>query len=58
MVGGQYESVEGLFESCEVRAELDNGYGVENEEVGEPIAVCSGPREPWDQLWPEFAHLD
>jgi hypothetical protein len=23
-----------------------------------PIAVCTGPVAPWDELWPRFRHLD
>lgn len=47
-----------LFESCEVRGELDNGLGVDNEEQGAPITVCTGMRMPWSEAWPRFAHLD
>lgn len=47
-----------FFETCEVRGELDNGVGVDNEEQGAPITVCSGMRMPWGDVWPRFAHLD
>ena len=47
-----------LFESCEMRGELDNGLGVDNEEQGEQITVCTGLRVPWSEAWPRFAHLD
>lgn len=58
VVGGQLETIETLFTDCEEVAELDNGVGVDNEEQGEPIAVCTGPLEPWDALWPQLAHQD
>ncbi len=58
IVGGQYERVRDLFDSCRVEDGLDNGVGVETEEEGEPIAVCSGPIEPWRAMWEEFRHLD
>lgn len=58
IVGGQYDGIAHLFTSCQVAAELDNGYGVDNEEQGEPIAVCTGPVGPWSELWPQIAHMD
>jgi hypothetical protein len=45
-----------LFDSCEPAAELDSGLGVDNEEQGAVVAVCSGPVEEWARLWPEFQH--
>ncbi|WP_448006125.1 glycosyltransferase family 39 protein [Agromyces bauzanensis] len=47
-----------LFDECDVRGELDNGVGVDNEEQGIPITVCRGIRMPWSEAWPRFAHLD
>lgn len=58
VVGGQYAEVRHLFDRCTVRARLDNGDGVDNEEQGEPVAVCSGPVAPWSALWPRLRHLD
>ena len=57
-VGGQYDDTGRWFASCTVRARLDNGLGVDNEEQGEPVAVCRGPKAPWPQLWPRLHHLD
>jgi hypothetical protein len=37
---------------------LHNRAGVDNEEVGEPVAVCRGPRLPWPAMWPHFQHYD
>ncbi|KQY63541.1 MULTISPECIES: glycosyltransferase family 39 protein [unclassified Nocardioides] len=58
MVGAQLASIERHFTSCEVVARLDSGEGVDNEEQGEPIAICTGPLTPWRDLWAEFRHLD
>ncbi|MFT4212411.1 MAG: glycosyltransferase family 39 protein [Microbacterium sp.] len=58
VVGGQATRVGDLFASCDTIAELDDGVGVDNEEQGEPIAVCRGPVEPWSDLWVRFRHLD
>lgn len=56
-VGFSSEFLAPLFESCEVRGELDNGLGVENEEQGAQITVCTGMRMPWSEAWPRIAHL-
>jgi dolichyl-phosphate-mannose-protein mannosyltransferase len=37
---------------------LENGLDVDNDEEGEPIAVCTGLRAPWSVLWPELRHYD
>lgn len=58
VVGGQSFSASDWFESCETVDELDNGVGVDNEEQGMPIIVCSGQIEPWSELWARFRHLD
>jgi hypothetical protein len=56
-VGGQLPEARGLF-SCRVVGRLDNGVGVDNEEQGQPVAVCHDPRLPWPQLWERLHHLD
>jgi hypothetical protein len=47
-----------LFTECEVRARLDNGFGVDNEEQGSAIMVCQLPAEGWAAIWPELQHYD
>lgn len=56
LVGGQTERAAHLFESCRVLATLDNGFGVDNEEQGVPVALCEHPHDP-EQLWPSLRHL-
>lgn len=58
IVGGQGFRAMDWFDSCETVDELGNGVGVDNEEEGMPILVCSGPVEPWSTLWERFRHLD
>jgi hypothetical protein len=58
VVGGQLESVRGVFASCTVMVRMDNRVGVDNEEQGEPIAVCRHPVGPWATIWPRFRHRD
>lgn len=45
------------FEGCHVAATIDNGYGLQTEEQGAAILVCTGPRRPWAQLWPDLRHV-
>lgn len=56
-VGGQVGYARTLF-SCRVVDHLDNGVDVDNEEQGEPVAVCTDPRLPWPTLWDRLHHLD
>lgn len=58
VVGGQWGQFRHLFGSCQLRARLDNGVGVDNEEQGEPVGVCTDPRLSWEALWPRLRHLD
>lgn len=58
LVGGQVDSARRLFHDCRIVGRLDNGVDVDNEEQGQPIALCTGPREPWPDLWARLRHLD
>jgi hypothetical protein len=42
---------------CRAVARIDNRPGVDNEERGEPVYLCDGPRRPWSQAWPALRHL-
>ena len=33
-----------------------NGLGVQNDEQGAPIYVCSGQRESWAAMWPALRY--
>lgn len=57
-VGGQYRVLEPFFDECHRAATLDNDVGVENEEQGQPIAVCTGRTVGWDVIWPVLRHFD
>ena len=58
---GAVDSARGVA-TCEVVAQLDDAVDgraeVDNEEQGEPVAVCRDPRTTWQQAWPAFRHLD
>lgn len=58
VVGDQVEDLADDFERCTPVTELASGSGVDNEEEGNPVSVCVGPRSSWAELWPTFRHLD
>ena len=37
---------------------LDNRVDVDNEEQGEPIAICHDPVGGWARIWPRLKHED
>ena len=58
MVGAQLDEARNHFTSCVIADRLDNGLDVDNEEQGQPIAVCESPRGGWDAVWPALRHAD
>jgi hypothetical protein len=42
---------------CKLAARIDNRDGVDNQERGAAVMVCSGPRRPWSEEWPALRHL-
>jgi hypothetical protein len=51
-----FDDLSADFSSCTVKARLDNGDGVQNEEQGRAVMVCRGLRAPWTALWPGMQH--
>ncbi|MGH4015476.1 MAG: ArnT family glycosyltransferase [Pseudonocardiaceae bacterium] len=49
--GGQH-----ALRGCRVLARHDNGAGVDNEEQGTPITLCTRLAAPWSALWPTLRH--
>ena len=45
------------FRGCTAAAEIQNSAGVDNDEDGEPVAVCRGPRRSWALEWPSLRFL-
>ncbi|MEV0839077.1 glycosyltransferase family 39 protein [Actinocatenispora sera] len=58
VVGLEPADLPGVFAHCEVRARLDNGVGVDNEEQGRAVLFCTGRTAAWPALWPRLHHLD
>jgi 4-amino-4-deoxy-L-arabinose transferase-like glycosyltransferase len=38
-------------------ATIDNGVHVDDDEQGEPVWLCAGPRQRWSVLWPRMRRL-
>jgi 4-amino-4-deoxy-L-arabinose transferase-like glycosyltransferase len=53
VVGGQ-PMQSPLLTGCRLVTRNDNGIGLENEEQGTPITLCSGTTAPWSQIWPSM----
>jgi Dolichyl-phosphate-mannose-protein mannosyltransferase len=47
-----------FFTSVRVAATLSNPYRIHNQEWGGHVYICTGPRQPWAQLWPRLRNYD
>ncbi|MHA7984245.1 ArnT family glycosyltransferase [Rathayibacter sp. CAU 1779] len=56
-VGAEYPRAEQYFEHCKVSGHLDDLVGMDNEEQGQPIAVCTDPTVSMVDLMSKLAHL-
>jgi 4-amino-4-deoxy-L-arabinose transferase-like glycosyltransferase len=52
------EYIESVFVGCQVKATMDNGVGVANEEQGASVLVCRVPAGGWAAIWPELKHYN
>jgi hypothetical protein len=43
-----------FFSSVRVAATLSNPYGLHNQQWGGHVYICTGPRRPWAQIWPQL----
>jgi hypothetical protein len=57
VVGYDAAYLRSLFTSCRTVARVANGLGVDNDEEGEPIAVCTDPRLEWPALRRRIRHF-
>jgi hypothetical protein len=45
-----------FFTFVRVAATLSNPYGLHNQEWGGHVYICTGPLQPWTQIWPQLRH--
>jgi 4-amino-4-deoxy-L-arabinose transferase-like glycosyltransferase len=58
VVGAQLPRLRGDFDGCDIVSRIDDGIGVDNEEQGQPIALCTGLRVPIATLLASARHRD
>ena len=51
VVGLDRATLDTLFSSCTQVGTVTNVYGLQNEEYGAPLTICSGARYPLDAMW-------
>jgi 4-amino-4-deoxy-L-arabinose transferase-like glycosyltransferase len=52
--GGDAAYLGQFFTSVRALATLTNPYGLHNQEWHGHVYVCTGPRRPWGQMWPQL----
>jgi len=57
-VGLERAEVLHSFTGCRLRARIDDGVGVDNQEQGAPVWFCAGERAPWSKLWHGLIHYN
>ncbi len=58
LVGIDRQQADQNFTGCRLRAQINNGQGLSNQEQNAPVIVCTGERRPWSRLWPSLRHYD
>ena len=56
-VGIPAAELQTAFADVRPAGRLRNSAGVDDDEQGAPLFVCTGPRRPWDRLWPALLHV-
>lgn len=58
VVGLARDRVQASFTGCALKARINDGIGLNNNEQGNPVWLCAGERRPWSQLWVSLRHYD
>jgi Dolichyl-phosphate-mannose-protein mannosyltransferase len=58
LVGDDTASWRGWCATMTAEGQLSNGVGVQDDELGAPLTLCSGVRGTWAQIWPTLRHED
>jgi 4-amino-4-deoxy-L-arabinose transferase-like glycosyltransferase len=56
-VGLDRSDIATTLRDCRLRARIDDGVGIDNDEQGAPVDVCRGPQRPWSAQWSAVKHL-
>lgn len=57
VVGVEAPELQRYFAGCRLEARVSNVAGVDNDERGTPVDLCSGTQRPWSQVWRGLRHL-
>ncbi len=57
VVGVDAPELRNQFEGCRLAAPVSNSVGIDNDERGAPVDLCSRPRRAWSQVWSGLRHL-
>jgi hypothetical protein len=44
------------FGNIELAGRLRNGFGVQDDEEGQPVWICRDARQAWAEIWPSLRH--
>jgi 4-amino-4-deoxy-L-arabinose transferase-like glycosyltransferase len=56
-VGLDRSEIATTLRECRLRARIDDGVDIDNDEQGAPVDVCRGPQRPWSAEWSAVKHL-
>jgi 4-amino-4-deoxy-L-arabinose transferase-like glycosyltransferase len=56
-VGLDRSDIATTLRECRLRARIDDGVDIDNDEQGAPVDVCRGPQRPWSAEWSAVKHL-
>jgi hypothetical protein len=56
LIGFGREHVGRFWTDCRQFGRVRNAAGVDNDEDGQPVWICTGQRSSWSRSWPEFRH--
>jgi hypothetical protein len=57
-VGFDRSALQGICGSLDLAGRLNNHVGVNDDEQGAPVWICSSLRAPWKTVWPGLRHFD
>ncbi len=57
VVGLEEAELRRWFGDVQLAARIDNGFGLDNDEQGEPVWLARERRVPWPQLWPQLREI-
>jgi hypothetical protein len=52
--GGDAAYLREFFRAVKAVATISNPYGIHNQEYHGHVYLCTGPRRPWGQMWPQL----